>query len=79
VELIKEYAWWVWIFLYSVLSGTYEKNHGGFGFSSSEELMKEYGGFCPWIFLYTVLSGTYERIWRGLSLDFLLHCTQWNL
>jgi hypothetical protein len=52
------------------------------GFSStlySVELMTEYGGVCPWIFLYTVLSGTYEGIWRGLSMDFPLHCTQWNL
>ncbi len=62
VELIKEYAWWVWIFpnIYS------------------EELMKEYWGVCPWIFFHIVLRGTYERIRRGLSLDFPLHCTQWN-
>jgi hypothetical protein len=71
VELIKEYAWWVWIFLYSVLSGTYEKSHGGFGFSSSEELMKEYGGSVPGFSSTLYSVELMKRIM--VSLDFSLH------
>ncbi len=50
-----------WIFLYTVISGTYER-------------------ICivGLDFPQHIFRGTYERILRGLSLDFPVHCKQWN-